>query len=553
MKQKVGLSFGASLDFLSYPVGFNVQGQSTVKTKVGAVLSIICLAIFVTLSWVTIANYLDTSRPVISYETQSTQKKTPVNIKKSRLYPIIFFYDQVNYLKPSEFTKYVDPQIIYLRNSLAGPPIRKNLKLVACKELIARGKTDTITVESEGTIKEIYKEFGYCIDDEGMEIELGLEDGPELYSVGLYPCALTDGSCMNPAEIGKFVSAISFPEAVTNLGDYKTPVTYITETSSWVGINTAFYTMNYHSLRVNEVMQERGFLSKLETTHKYVSVDKTTTQLRNRNPAQTTCYVGQHEYCLPYIVHNFIMTNKKLQIVRSYKGFVESISEIGGMIDLIFLCFALIYSFYHSSAINRFLAQKIYGVQKQPMKLGLCIKKSKSEVSDVNNKENLNSDDIYNRTVKHMLQDLDLVTLVKELNCIKLFLSEHFGMALPGEGKRESLLKELGEAHQKAVASPNRPADSDDPGLQYQIQQSPGKPWSTRSIRRDSKNLMHQHSNSSAHSSNRADGGGIKYKKSLLMGRKSLAVQNSKFAQVKPGPEPQAQVLDYELAQNGQE
>ncbi len=102
MKKGKANSLGSSLDFLSHPVGFNVRGQSAVSTKVGIFFSVICMCLFVTLSWVTIANYLDTSRPVISYETQSLKIKEPANIKQSRLYPIIFFLDQVSYLKPSE-------------------------------------------------------------------------------------------------------------------------------------------------------------------------------------------------------------------------------------------------------------------------------------------------------------------------------------------------------------------------------------------------------------------------------------------------------------------
>ena len=101
---KKGPSFVSMVvfDFVSRPVGLNVRGKSTVHTKLGAIFSIVCLALYATLSWVTITNYLDTSRPVISYESQSTKHKEKIDVKKSKLYPILFFFDQVNYLSIDE-------------------------------------------------------------------------------------------------------------------------------------------------------------------------------------------------------------------------------------------------------------------------------------------------------------------------------------------------------------------------------------------------------------------------------------------------------------------
>ena len=443
MKKGSAFEWGSSLDFLSHPVGFNVRGQQSVKTKVGVFFSIICMGLFVTLSWVTIANYLDTSRPVISYETQSMKVKEPANIKQSRLYPIIFFTDQINLLTPGEMAKYISPYIIFYKETKAGDVYQFRMKLVPCKDLIARGKTDTITAESEGTVKTNYKEYGYCIDDEGKEFELGADDSRDVFSVAFYPCTLTDGSCKSPAELGRLATSISFPQVVTNFGDYNSPITYVTETSEYVGLNTYFWTVNYHSLRINEVMQERGFLSKIETTHRYVSVDKSTSQIRNRDSSQTTCLENKIDYCTPYIVHNFLMTNKKMKIVRSYKGFVESISEIGGMIDLIFIIFVLMYSFYHRFAYQSFFIEEIYGIKKTSS--NLCKKKIKAEVHSLDSIENNNVEKLFKKAQDQVTKDLDIITLIEEMNLIKLFLMDTFGLKFSGDQLRYEVLKELDE------------------------------------------------------------------------------------------------------------
>jgi hypothetical protein len=443
MKKASCFGSGFSFDFLAHPVGFNVRGQPTVRTKVGSVLSLICMALFVTLSWVTIANYLDTSRPVISYETQTINIPELINIKQSKLYPIIFFFDQIKYVDPDEVKTYVNPYIAYFNSNKTKEPIEIRLKLVPCKELIARGKTDTITASSDGAVRNNYKDFGYCVDDEGKELHLETHNRLEILSVSLYPCALTDGSCKTPDKFGNFAISINFPEAVSNFGDYKRPISYVTETTEWVGLSTFFTVFNYHSLRINEVMQERGFLSKMETTQRYVSVDKLTTQIRNRNSSQTTCPQVDFDYCLPYIVHNLLMTNKKMKIVRSYKGLVESMSEIGGMIGLIFRIFVFMSSFYHSQIINNFLVKEVYGIEKSSKDKNHSAKKIQAKVSNSSTDHEKMSGENYKRAVELVQKDLDILRLLEELNLIKLFLVENYGLQLSKQPDKIVSLQKL--------------------------------------------------------------------------------------------------------------
>lgn len=439
--------------------------------------------------------------------------------------------------------KYVNPYIIYYKKPSVGDAIQFRLKLVPCKELIARGKTDTITAFSDGSVKTNYKEFGYCVDDEGKEVNLGAEDSIELFSLSLYPCALTDGNCKSAAGLGKFVSSISFPQPVSNFGDYKNPITYVTETSEWVGISTMFNVVNYHSLRINEVMQERGFLSRLETTHRYISIDKSTNQIRNRDPTETTCTEDKIDYCYPYIIHNFLMTNKKMKIVRSYKGVVESISEIGGMIDLIFTVFVLIYSFYHNSAEKRFLVKEIYKIEDTPSQFSLCKKKSRAEVAAVNFDDTPKSKEIFKKAADRVQKDLDIIALVEEINVIKLFLVDSFGLSFPGDPDRFGTLKQLDDSRVKPEAE-HRDSRT---GAEFSRQfSSNGQPRSG-SLARENSSMSKPHilPQSPSHSAH-------KYRKSLLSNtsKKPAQEQISKFAPLKKEADSKMQLSEFDLAQN---
>ena len=434
------------LDFVSRPVGLNVRGKSTVHTKLGAVFSVACLALYATLSWVTITNYLDTSRPVISYESQSTKHKEKIDIKKSKLYPILFFFDQVNYLAIDEVYQYVNPYILYYRKPATGTAITARLKLVPCKELIAKGKTDTITANSEGFVKANYEKLGLCIDDEDKQITLGgmeVQDDFELFRVLLYPCTRTDGTCKSQTQLAKLALSVSFPTPQTNYGDYKSPIRYVTESNEFVGVSNVISVVNYHSLRVNEVVQERGFLSKLETTHHFVSIDKSTSQIRTRDANQITCNEAALSACTPYIIHNVIMTNNKMKIQRSYKGIVESISEIGGMIDLIYLVFMLLHSVYHGAVVKNFFIKEVYGVDKPASKNNRCCRKKTRETSSDQLESEAELQELYNKATDRLNKDLDIVRILQELNIIKYFLITNCGLTTGIELSSSKTLKGL--------------------------------------------------------------------------------------------------------------
>ena len=436
MKKTSCLGGSLSFDILAHPVGFNVRGQPAFRTHVGSALSLACITLFVTLSWVTIANYLDTSRPVISYESLSLTTKPEINIKQSRLYPIIFFFDQVKYLDAVESAQYVNPYIMYYGTNSKGEPKLIELKLVPCKELIARGKTDTINVEGEGFVKKNFQQHGHCVDDEEQQVTLGgneIQDSLEIFSIGLYPCILTDGSCKPQASLGRLAISVSFPTPLNNYGDYKSPIKYVTESNDFVGISNSMILVNYHNLRINDVMQERGFLSKLQTTHSFVSIDKSTSQIRTRDPTQISCTKETFDTCLPYIVHNFVMTNNKLNVVRSYKGIVESVSEIGGMIDLIYLLFGFIYSIYYNKALKEYFVKEVYGIEKPVTKGALCCKKSKSDVTTIRSESPSEQRDLFQKAVDRLQKDLDMLKVLEELNMIKLFLISKQGMQTKGD------------------------------------------------------------------------------------------------------------------------
>ena len=279
----------------------------------------------------------------------------------------------------------------------------------------------------------------------------------ESFSVSLFPCIRADGNCKPQEELSELSFLVSFPTPITNFGDLQSPVKYVNDASEFIGVSNIFNVLNYHSLRVNDVLQERGFLSSLEVTHKFVSTDKFSTTITARDPNLVSCPVFDPKLCTPYISHIFTLTNNKLSIQRSYKGVVESVSEVGGMIDLIYLVFALVYNIYHGSAVDRFFVKELYGIDAPPSKLvRLCKRKnSQGRAAD--------SSQLYEQAISRLHKDLDLVGLLEELNTLRFFVLKHTDWSLDSSSKSDKFRAlEASELGQKLQPSDSAPGPFDE-------------------------------------------------------------------------------------------
>jgi hypothetical protein len=92
-------------------------------------------------------------------------------------------------------------------------------------------------------------------------------------------------------------------------------------------------------------------------------------------------------------------------IKRQYKGMVESFSELGGMMDILFMMFLIPYRIYNSYVLKQRLVEIVYGVKKPS-------KPAVKPVSD--SKTNLKQQtETYNQLIEGIESCLDLVHLTK--------------------------------------------------------------------------------------------------------------------------------------------
>ena len=398
-------NFFLTFDILSNDVRLTVGGRDHIPSKLGTCLSFVSILVFGLLSYISITSYFDTSNPKITTERSAIATKPLIDMKKNSHYPILFFVENdAKYLRWEVVQQYVHVNflhIVYLpRADGTDETVRTYLKIVPCKELMAREGPDAVHIEGEGFVKTYYKELGFCIDDEGRNITLGGPTNDNFYEalyLELFPCTLTDGSCKSAQEMKQLAFLASNPAASMNVGNYRQPFKYMAEDIAFQGIIPDLFQMRSVYVLPNKIVEDRGFLSGKKVTHSFTSIQKDETKLISRDRSQMTCRDPVVPACTPYFLQSILLSNTQVTTIREYRGVVETVGEIGGTTKAVIAVFSMLYNLYYQVVRKRQLVRIIYGLADR----------SKS---------------VPEALTERLKHDLDILRLVREVKLLKLLV-----------------------------------------------------------------------------------------------------------------------------------
>ena len=424
----------SSVDFLAPDVSLNVCGASSIKTLVGSVMSLMCLGVFSWMSYLSIVEYLSTSTPKISQEVTTSEIYPKVDLLKDKHFPILFFYyDDETSLTPAEVQKYLTFQYKkyrYISGAVNGELISEiiNMPLVPCADLIAQNKTGTMVVGNSGYLNNLSAEFGMCVDVIESEAYVGGRSSDSIYDVvglNIYPCTLPSG-CADPSEISKIGFTIAFPKPNLNLGNYEGPVEYNTDADNYYYINPLIGQRYENKLMTTNIFDDKGFLSAKSLRSSITHSERIQMNLLYRDGSQTQCLPEELESydCKGYFFFEIISGGTVVKITRSYKGFIETCGDIGGIKELIYLVFFYLYIFYNQRATKTMLVEQVYNMKK-----GSSCCKKKKQVKPSAKEESLKieglghaPEHVFEKAFTLIEESLDIITLAKEANSIR-FLS----------------------------------------------------------------------------------------------------------------------------------
>ena len=429
-----------SLDIFIPDLKVNIGGQSGVGTKVGLFLSFTFLATFLTMSIFTISEYLDTRSPKVSQSVLPTARPPVMSFTEDKLFPIMSFrYQLLAPLTKAELDRFVtiDFSIYEMMQDETGAIVSsiKSMKTAPCAEVVAQGRLRTFEASSR-EVREDVLSHGICIDSDDQDVTLGRGTDREPYfkqvMLRVLPCSLQAG-CASEEELSQIVFATNIPKAIPDYSNKRNPIHYVTLPEEATYLSSGLSAQQTLNLIKTEIVDEAGFMLGTRLSKAFTSVENTRYNVAIRNSSIIRCTKEQIAQlsCPHYWQQTMLTSSKKIVIKRQYKGMVETFSELGGIIEMLFMLFYFPYTMYNNRVLKEKLIEIIHGI-KRPIKpkIATAAIGGVSEYPMQTNEEYQALKKQYKQLFGSIESCLDLVSLSKEVRSIMKCLRAS-GLELP--------------------------------------------------------------------------------------------------------------------------
>lgn len=442
------------LDLMSTPISFKVDGHSGLKTWFGVFLTGVYVSCVFAASWIIFKTFTDTTSPTIFQETSESSQFPKVDLLESQILPSLFVYTRYGaVIQSTDIYRYFTPVVVkskfwtevYPNGTSELKTEFMPMNMLPCQDLIKNPSMAAYYSKYVSTVpafQSLNKE-GLCVEPlpDYMNIVSNSSGRAEFFSVDLLPCTLPMG-CATQQELRQLSLVFVQPKMSLNLSNYENPTELIISQDKSFGISDNVFQSLTYSLTTTEVEDASDFFSQKVTRARRSNIPIPSIALISRDPSQITCTFAEimARTCTPYISFMFTSSGTKTKIVRTYKGMIKTLSEIGGISSFVLaLCFQLsqIYTYFMKNRILvhlvfTFLASKAFlktialDIAKKQPPLAKNYTKTvgtssvdegsmKSAKKEVARMEKEATDLITN--------SLDIVTILTEINNIKFLVS----------------------------------------------------------------------------------------------------------------------------------
>lgn len=484
-------------DLLAPPVTLNFRGHSSIKTIFGLFMTLFYLMAIAVYSFTVGMSYFDTTDLKVTQQTSETGVFPRIDLGANKLLPVIYILDSnLHNTKAKEFSKYLTITFKKQRYSVTAD-LSDNasinytvipMAVVPCGDLMKNSSAYEYykIYENSETFKNFADDYGLCIqvNDTEAYVKGGvLEPNLDILTLDFYPCTLTSG-CASFEEMTQVGLIISLPSYSLNYSNYATPVTPLIITDHIVYVNPASSGRFTMKVNINEIHDDRGVLfGKRRFKANFSQISSKTSSQRYRSQTQINCSIDQikKNTCISYFSFDFYSSGQKVTILRSYKTMPQCFAEIGGLNSILFVGFFFINYLYASHIKKKtllestfeFLDPKQLSSYKTEPGSPLSGKSKDDKRDDLQKLEKINLQNARKMASTLIERNLDLVTLVKEINNLKMvtrMLLENYQVNLVSAAtlNLELLIQESRKSHASVEKEDSLPGLTESPSHQQE-------------------------------------------------------------------------------------
>jgi len=255
----------------------------------------------------------------------------------------------------------------------------------------------------------------------------------------IYPCVLPSG-CAQPSDVIRFSFLYSEMVPSLNLSDYKQPVKYSLNSENYNYISTTNGQKIQRTLRSISIIDTRGFFSGESSRVNYADIDQEHFNIFSRDQTKTSCSPTELGYptCKAYYIVDTASGGTTVKYTRTFRGIIDTIGNIGGVIEMIYLVAFCLYFFYNKHSTKIFLLENVYDIKinsKSYKYFRCCWKKRKLHIHESSlsslptlasaDGKTISIDEQLDKAYLGILNKLNIVEILREFNSLQL-LSKAF-------------------------------------------------------------------------------------------------------------------------------
>lgn len=355
---------------------FNYKKEDRYRTNIGGILTLGGYAVIVFIAWRMITNYLDVANPQINSGVQFDRESIKMDLYKNNIYPIFSLTAPEGAPKVDDIWKYAT-----FIGSISRVTYESLDKLDELKfETLARMEfrpckdvNDPIKdiVISEEPMKTYIVEYSYCPffpteEDRANYFIEGNAIRPPfiLLNIQIFPCFGRNGDyseCKPLEEIMDTQVDFLMPEFNFISEDKENPVKITPSLKLSDKLLPFVDKIKEVIMRQVEIYDDDQDISKESLKESYLEIDSTRGSFIQRGVLGTAPILCVEEDCEPYMEIEISSSQKKIIIKREYTKMLGSLSEFGGVEEIILVVIFTIYFITASYKFSRSMRKSIMG------------------------------------------------------------------------------------------------------------------------------------------------------------------------------------------------
>lgn len=389
------------LDYFSSHMPLNINGQSAYKTKLGVLVTLIYLGCLLTVTVDQVRNFFDLKNPIAVTDAFSASVYPQVKLLEQKFMPIFVAYsNETDLIPPDKMAEYFTIAFnkIGWRTVEDGLNLQKefdNFPAVPCSELSEEERQGYDYIMQDEYTNDLFKTYAICgkvplnISVEGK----GSDPYFSFFTLKVLPCSLSSG-CRSYTEILEANFQIILPTSNYDSSKSSSPLSKLASYDEVYYVHPFNKQMYSSKIRSQKVIDLLGAYPVWRETSSAFEIGATflTNQYRQNvtKCTQAQIEIPDNQECLPYFEYTLQSSGIVAIYRRSYATIFETLGNIGGTTQIVFLFLLLLYSPIDEYRRRKYVLEKVYpllgekdiGLGKQEMELVKPSKESNNFVEE---------------------------------------------------------------------------------------------------------------------------------------------------------------------------